>query len=347
MQCQPPATVLVLSFLAFVSFVTLHWYIAVLWKPQDVSLKGVTRLAWREGSQSVLEEFTPGSFAKDGKAFKWEPEAPDALQRYTAFSRKKFLEAMRGKRMFFYGTSFLREIYFEFVKLLLDVSDLSAESKFIPSSRGKLYKGKEECEKRKRKTHTNDATGEIFCVTPSNGCNLPGPAGIDLKKCGMPANRTEYSKEYDITMHFQFKTYIYTDEADRKVNKHIKESKSYDYMFLGSCEWGRNRISKPELGYEEQHRRFLEPLFNVFKGLTVYSYSRGYNKSTKKQHEAIMRRIEGGDNTILVYDTGFVANSGDRSIPDGHGHAGPRTYVFARSMQLAMMHDALALPFQG
>jgi hypothetical protein len=82
----------------------------------------------------------------------------------------------------------------------------------------------------------NKALGMVECVP--GVCDNNTLHGVDIDSCGMPHNLTQHSlAEYNITVHFQFKTYLYTPEADRRVLAHLAQMPRFDLLVLGSAEW--------------------------------------------------------------------------------------------------------------
>jgi len=282
---------------------------------------------WRNKSQGLLDELSSGTFDQNGT---WHVNNTV----YTK-TRGELLESLRGKRIIFYGTSFMRELYFETLSLLQN-SEPTSPQKFIPSYDSSITRDKNCTSKR--------VLPGGYCVQPKPGtkiCNLPGPAGINLKRCGAPHNGMFYSREFDVTIYFQFKTYLYTPEADDIVLEHLKRNK-YEFMVLGSAEWGKNKHTYKNMSYDEQAKNFYDRLFSVFKGKRMYVYHK-YNTSTEAQRKYIRSLISGGDSSTLFVDmTPFVKSADKLHLkPNGHGFSGPRTNATMRTMLLVMANENL------
>lgn len=99
------------------------------------------------------------------------------------------------------GTSFTREIYFAMLRWLKQ-DELNPEDKMIPSYNTELrYEGN--CTVEKLKFKGTAADGRRWCISSgkrTKGCNLPGPAGLFIEKCGMPRSQTRHFERDNMTV---------------------------------------------------------------------------------------------------------------------------------------------------
>ena len=101
----------------------------------------------------------------------------------------------------------------------------------------------------------------IHKLNTGSGCNLPGPAGIQLDKCGRPMNQTRHFEQSNTTIHYQFKTYAKTPVMDGLVFQELA-TQHWDYLMLGGGEWGRYK--KMEGDHATQVGDFLAGLIKAF-----------------------------------------------------------------------------------
>lgn len=239
----------------------------------------------------------------------------------TFLPRNQLMKCLNKKRIMFLGTSYLREIYFETVKILENTDALGAKRRFIPSYHLELSKNVSTCDsKRIMKDEIDDSS---WCLIGSKRCNLPGPAGVNLDLCGMPHNKTEVVG-LDTTLHFQFKTYLHTPEADKRVADFIKSQEKFDLFVIGSAEWGSNKFIKTN--YTEQAQRYVKTIISALDDDTpvIFFYNNGYNKSSKYLFEALKMYPQ-----VSVFDMKNIKKDISKLgiTPNGHGFKGPVTQV--------------------
>jgi len=290
-----------------------------------------TRVTLKEQGWSLSARDRIGSLASRGTFVNNNSQWVFQIDNKPAFdsSINEQVTKLAGKSVFFYGTSFCRELYFEMVRGLYNREMLTFEEMFIPSYKTQVAFGGK-CG-RKSNNKLSESFGKRACLLGPTGCNLPGKAGIDRALCGWPNNRSEYSSEVDI--HFQFKTYVSTPEHDAHVLAKII-SHNPDYLILGSAEWGINKYLKSARNHSEQAADFLDPIFKNFPGKKIFVYNNGYNRSSKYVREYIQNRIDLGDTSVAIFDMGNIKfELRTKGIkPNGHGYSGPITKATTQSI---------------
>lgn len=233
----------------------------------------------------------------------------------------RLLERFQGKQFFFVGTSFLRVLYFDFVRLALE-RDPTKKERYIPSYDGFELVENDKCE-----------NGVCYSKKPGKSkCNLPGRAGVDLVTCGIPHNQTMHFETYNITIHFQFKTYLSTPQHDQMIARDLRLG-NYDYLILGSAEWGRNKFIKQN--YMEQARNYYETILPVFNGdKIVFVYNRNYNNSTNTQYRYLTSLQ---NQKVHIFDTKPVVEEARRKkVFMGHGYEGKASLQILKSILLTL-----------
>lgn len=217
------------------------------------------------------------------------------------------LHNFRNKSIFIVGTSFARVLYFDMFRIGL-CRDPTVTERFVPSYEGVVLS-----------EHCQDAA-EVFegryCFKKTGvSCNLPGPAGVDLRRCGIPHNKTMHIASHNITVHFQFKTYLFTKEHDQMIARDMKE---YDYYILGSAEWGLNRYIN-NTDYHYQAKMYYDTILPATANKTkVFVYNDGYNRSTKAQFDYLKHQ-----HGVRIFNTKPLVSRGkSQGVPSGHGYEG-------------------------
>jgi len=169
---------------------------------------------------------------------------------YANFTRSMAQRCMRNRRVFLTGTSFQRTLFWSLIRLLLpEGATVPSPLLLIASGEAvvKHFAQGEACD-----PVVNGATFHEHAVpwlppdeqatscllVRDDGCNYPGPAGVDIKRCGMPQNGTwRSSPALNVTVHFQFKTYLKTRAVDAVIRRTITQMGPWDLVWLGSGEW--------------------------------------------------------------------------------------------------------------
>lgn len=230
------------------------------------------------------------------------------------------LDRFRGKSFYFVGDSYLRAVYFSMLEMY--GRPLSALDRFIPSYSGAYV------EFDISKCGGYNIHDDRYCfINTGRHCNLPGQAGVDLRGCGVPHNRTATLPEHNIVAHFQFKTYLSTPEHDAMIHKDIV-SGNWDYIILGSSCWGRNRYIK-NTGYLYQVSTYYDTILEGFSPLSnvAFIYNQGYNNSTETQWRFLSRL------PVKIVNTKPFVREGRRSgVPMGHGYEGNVTRLIVKKL---------------
>jgi len=227
---------------------------------------------------------------------------------------------LKGKQIFMTGTSYTRSIYSSIHHILTGVPYNRTGSKIIGLGSYKSHIV-HTCADHKILGYERDGTP--WCAvkdTPIN-CNLPGPAGIDLKKCGVPSFGG--FKVKNLNVDYQFKTYIFTEEADYITLDRISKGK-YDLIIAGGGEWGRNLSDKRYETHDEQAEKYVEMLSNI-KVPIIWYYNSGYNRSVKALMKAVKRQ------GIPVMDIKQIVHE-HYNVQKGHGYLGTITDKAAHIM---------------
>ena len=294
------------------------------------SLIGKTNM-WSQDSIERMDLLaSQGSFVKYPTGWSWDIRNKHAFDLNISQQVLKF----SGKSFFFYGTSFCREFYFDMVKGLYNREELSWEEMFIPSYKTELTFG-ETCGSKSNEFLT-EQYGKKACFKGPPGCNLPGKAGINPARCGWPYNRTEISN--DISLHFQFKTYVSTPEHDSRVLKDLL-SRNPDFLVVGSAEWGTNKYFTTPRNYTRQAAEFLDPIFTAYPGRKIFIYNNGYNKSSRYLRDHIQKLLDLGDTSAVIFDMGHIKSELNlkKVLPNGHGYSGPVTRAIVQSILDALL----------
>jgi len=200
----------------------------------------------------------------------------------------------------FWGTSYARAIYFSLFEMLSE-RKMTEEEKFIPS-----YENQKE-----------------------RGCNLnnhgTGRAGVDSEMCGWPGFKSVRIGRFRLT--FQFKTYLYTPEADAVAVQNLNGLEDpIDVLVLGSAEWGKNPFL-PHMDYAEQVRRFYIESFKEVKARMhrVFVYDYGFNRSTKHMWDLYSTL----DDMVIFNMKEIIHKARSESQEMSHGFFGWPTQVIA------------------
>lgn len=235
------------------------------------------------------------------------------------------INQLRNKRILFYGTSFTRELYFETFRYLTYDGTMDVESKFIPSYTKELVVGKDACiELGDKATNLSVTDGDYACIKrdrTTRGCNHPGKAGVDIEKCGVPGYKQHTFNDTNTTIAFQFKTYVYTPEAETVTIPRMIENGPWDLIIFGSQEWGLNRhVNTTIHTHDVQSKYFLNEIIDKIDANKVFVYNIGYNDSTDSVYEAI---ISASKPEILVYNMrGIKDDARKNHVERGHGMSG-------------------------
>ena len=107
------------------------------------------------------------------------------------------------------GTSFTREIYFAMLRRLKHEA-LGPEDKMIPSYDTTLD-FEENCTRLGHAFKGTQLDGRRWCIyggKGTKGCNLPGPAGLFIEKCGMPKSQVRSFKDVNMTVRYVHRVVI-------------------------------------------------------------------------------------------------------------------------------------------
>jgi hypothetical protein len=315
---------------------------------------------WQPRSRAALDALSTGNFSWREAAgeFEWVPEEAQAAAAYRARSRPELLRCLRDRRLYFMGTSFTRELR-NSVLTILQGFPVTLEQVWVPSYALELVTDASECARLNPGKDVDLHRGQPFCARKRAGskisCNLPGPAGIDLVGCDLPWNRSDLVTEGcdGVSVHFQFKTYVNTREADAVVLDRWSRLPAPDLIVLGSAEWGVTgwqRRAKDGKWVEDEPPPRNEAVDEYFRSV-VQAYPRtrklhtsnpGYNRSSKSMSEWIKARMA-TDPTFLMLNVdkfaGAKRDSHAHEMRDGHGHEGPIVDAMAWSLLLTLCDD--------
>lgn len=240
---------------------------------------------------------------------------------------KSILSCFQNKNFYFVGTSYLRVQYFDLLELGLG-RNLTAIEKFIPSYDGVFVQHD------LSKCISSNIIDNKYCFLKSGvNCNLPGPAGVDMWRCGVPHNKTQYIEQYNITVHFQFKTYLSTPQHDAMIARELEQG-GYDYLILGSANWGRNKFMK-NMGYEYQANAFYNTVLPKFNKTKVFVYNQNYNNSTETQRRVLEKRKD-----VFIFNTNPYLIEGKRKkLRMGHGYTGRVSKNILGDLLYKMCHN--------
>jgi hypothetical protein len=110
-----------------------------------------------------------------------------------------------------------------------------------------------------------------------------------------------------------------------------QEIKSYDYVVIGSAEWGKNPFENTT--YAQQSENFFRTIYNKRRANNqkfVYVYNKGYNRSTKSQYKYLTSHSR---NNIKIFNMQRIKSEMyKKSVPGGHGFSGATTRGVAREV---------------
>ena len=150
----------------------------------------------------------------DGIKFRVESEADGFKVRFSSKSKGRLSDeqgvlhvpesgwnpCVKDDSVLVSGTSFSREIYFALLRRLKH-EKLDQGDKMIASYNATLS-FEENCTRLGLAFKGTLLDGRRWCIynaQGTNGCNLPGPAGLFLKRCGMPKSQVRHFGDVNIT----------------------------------------------------------------------------------------------------------------------------------------------------
>jgi hypothetical protein len=316
---------------------------------------------WQPRSRAALDALSKGTFIRSeaAGAFEWAPQDAQAAAAYRARSRPELLRCLRDRRLYFMGTSFTRELR-NSVLTILQGFPVTLEQVWVPSYALELVTNASECAQLSpdQLQHHRERPFCSRSVAKIRNCNLPGPAGVNLDACGLPMNRSDLVTEAcdGVLVHYQFKTYINTPEADAAVLEHWSRLPAPDFIVLGSAEWGVTNWERRPLDgkfvvgemppYDKAVNDYFQRVVQAFpRTRKLHTSNARYNRSSKSMSEWIKVRLA-TDPTFLLLEVDKFANAkrgddGDK-MPDGHGHEGPIVDAMAWSLLLTLCDDLQA-----
>jgi hypothetical protein len=268
------------------------------------------------------------------KEFTFVDYVPTHKKKMIGLSNLEIKKCLRNKRIYLFGTSHHRAMYWHILKRLKGSDILTIEETIIASNGMKILYGTD-CddpeELRKNKHMYQGFPSEKYPFLPNNscfiafrGCNVGGPVGVDKKVCGVPAHHRHFDEEYNITLHFQFKTYLESPIVDKIIQDDLQKE-FWDMVFFSACEWGAAFNRKESTPHIEFSNRFLESFTQWYDGFIVASVDPGYSRTCRTFNEAVLdsdKKLKKGG--ILVFDkTPLLDVRSDQSMDEGHGNEGP------------------------
>jgi hypothetical protein len=286
-----------------------------------------------------------GTFSKGGEeatSDDFEPITELAQFLYRNLTRPVARACLKNKRIYMAGTSFQRSMFWSVIKylrlnpttdpipeeLLMIGSSVSTLKKF---TRGHL------CHLPSNKTFRVHAVPWLLndtdacLIVHDEGCNFPGPSGIDVQRCGLPMHGTWQSgdEKLNVTVHYQFKTYIRAPPVDSLIVKNLKHA-HWDLAWISSGEWGSFNQQGP-IWTRKEAEDFLLKLSREFKGLIIVSGDSSYIAPCRFFLETA--RELGLKERIFVFDERDLVRAGRREkVEEGHGHLGALTEAFVRAV---------------
>ena len=246
--------------------------------------------------QLLFDKLSHGSFERDASTnlTHWNPLTKEAQNVYRNMNRSRLQECLRNKRIYLTGTSYQRTVFWSLLQWITAKQDLDLEYLMISSAEKmvRAFSYGKECTRHDPK-HVHPmpwltTPNKTACIViTDDACNKPGPAGINIKKCGLPMHAEWRSKDrFNITLHYQFKTYISAPGVDQHIFKTLKAS-HYDAVLLSSGEWGTYNDDLNAFDAKDLFEAFLKELDQAYKGVVVFNYDADYSPKTAKLGHAL------------------------------------------------------------
>lgn len=267
----------------------------------------------------ILRELSFGKFQPKNNTLTstndWTPNTARAKQVFAyGSSRQNLRTCMASRRMFVFGTSFQRSLFWSIVRQLLPPEDgdtLPPDLQLIasvPALIREIPPGETKCNRKVNgflytETKLPFPTERPSCLLVKHPeCEYPGPAGIDSNKCGMPQSKP-WKNELGTVILYQFKTYISAPAVDRRIFSIMRQSRprNWDVVFIESGEWGSwQRASVRGRTTFEEAREFLSSCSRIFKGWIIVSGNSEYTEQNRLFMDAA-RQLSGSTSRLLVF----------------------------------------------
>lgn len=284
------------------------------------------------GSQTLLDELSTGRFVSRS-ADGYVPSTERARARYANASLS---ECWRNTSVYMAGTSYHRSVFWSVVKDL-NRGKLPDELLMIGSGEGfirEIPENETKCDPRVG-NETYHALPIPFnlpirgCVLARDpSCNEVGPAGIDVKRCGMPQHGSFLSENGTRVM-YQFKTYFEASAVDRLIFSQIA-SRWWDVVWVQAGEWGSYGRKKAPL---QESIDFLSGVARAHArdGRAVVVSGAG------PKNRPFLRAARMLGDRFLVFDQRKIVKAAERvRMAEKHGHYGEITRTFARVVAAAL-----------
>jgi len=299
--------------------------------------------------QATLNAMLSGRFVSNttyATTDDYRPADAGAARLYANFTREDARRCLRGKRVFMTGTSWHRTLFWSLIRLIQPNPHTPIPPNLMLISSGEALVRKvghgESC----NSTNPRPDGFEVHplpwassteqgteCLLLKDGmCKHPGPAGIDIRRCGMPQSGTWMSPDWvNATVHYQFKTYIRSPPVDTLIRSQLASHK-WDLVWLSSGEWGAvyAPVNKDAGNAADAANAFLSHgIADVFKGWVVVNGNPSYNQAIRDFLDTARRRSD----RILVFDESTIVKAGRaQSITEGHGYLGAVADTFTRAI---------------
>lgn len=281
-------------------------------------------------TQELFRSLTDGGYYKKSgdQPYTWQDFQPGSRKKI-AITDGELRQCLRNKKIFMFGNSFHREIFWHYLRRLKRNPEVTFHEQMVGSRGQYIYNGSDCINppilKKNRRLKLllpgNDTNiPKDLCLVTYHGCNVDTLAGISEEECGLPGNYRYYNEEFNITIHYQFKTYVRAEAVD-EVIIHDIQKEHWDMVYYSTCEWGHS-----PRGYKNFNRdrveladEFHKLLFPKYKGLMITSNYPSYSRSCAGVKESVEKSNEG----VVLFDKTPVLKAATRArLNIGHGHSG-------------------------
>ena len=287
-----------------------------------------------------------GAFSKgdaEATANDFQPSAKLAAKLYNAATPERTRECLRNKRIYMTGTSFHRSMFWSVIKHLRKEpydAEIPERLRMVASSPKsiKLVQRGPVCHLPSNKTFKvhpvpwETVHNDSCLVVHDEGCNYPGPAGIDLERCGMPmSGEWRSDPDLNITVHYQFKTFVRAPPVDNLIFKTLKHS-HWDLVWLSTGEWGSYKQEGPKWTKEEAVV-LMKRLQASFGGVVLLSGDSSYTAPCKFFIDAAREYAAKHHSRMFVFEERDLVIAGkQKRVVEGHGHLGAITDAVVRGV---------------